>query len=57
MGQFLVDCFVMVDLLVHRLDALHQLRGQSAQLFRVQLVEIRDGSHAADFAREGFGRR
>ncbi|KDD66150.1 hypothetical protein ABH912_005421 [Pseudomonas sp. BT76 TE3572] len=40
-GQFLVDRFVVVDLLAHCLDCLietfhtrHQLRCQSAQLFR-----------------------
>lgn len=34
-GQFLVDRLVMSDLLVHRLDALDQLRRQGAQFFRV----------------------
>jgi hypothetical protein len=43
----------MSDLLVHGLDALDQLRRQGAQFFRVQLIEIRMRSHAADFAREG----
>ena len=34
-GQLLVDRFVMSDLLVHRLDALDQLRRQGTQFFRV----------------------
>ena len=40
-GQFFVDRYVMANLLTHRLDFLieidarHQLRRQSAQLFRV----------------------
>ena len=41
-GHFFVDRFVTLELLTHRLDilieifdALHQLRRQSAQLFRV----------------------
>lgn len=47
----------MVDLLVHRLDALHQLRRQGAQFFRVQIVEICSEVFAADFARESYGRQ
>lgn len=42
MGQFVVDRFVVMDLLAHgldflieSLDTLHQLRCDSAQLFRV----------------------
>jgi len=34
-GQLLVDRLVMGDLLVHRLDALDQLRRQDTELFRV----------------------
>lgn len=34
-GQFLVDRLMMSNLLVHRLDALDQLRRQGTQLFRV----------------------
>lgn len=39
-GPLLFGRLVIVDLLVHRLDALHQLRRQGAQFFRVQIVEI-----------------
>jgi len=69
-GQFLDHRLVAVDLLAHRLnrlaqhvdlmveclDTLHQLRGQRAQLFRGQMVEIGE-SHGADFARTGSSRR
>lgn len=34
-GQFLVDRLVMSDLLIHRLDALDQLRRKGTQFFRV----------------------
>jgi hypothetical protein len=45
-----------LDLLVERLDTLYQLRRQRAQLFRIQVVGIRE-SHGADFARAGSSRR
>ena len=46
-----------VDLMVERLDALYQLRRQSAQLFRGKVVEIGERSHGADFARASSSRR
>jgi len=45
------------DLMVERLDTLHQLRRQRAQLFRRQMVEGVKRNHAADFARAGNSRR
>ena len=64
MGQLFDKRLVAVDLLAHcldflieTLDTLHQLRRQSAQLFRGQLVEIRQRSHAVDFAGAGQSRR
>lgn len=59
-GQLLDDRLIAVDLLAHCLDCLietfhtlHQLRCQSAQLFRGKVVEIGGRSHDADFARAG----
>ncbi len=47
-GELLDHCLIAVDLFAHRADLRQQLRGQGAQLFRCQLVEIGCGSHAAD---------
>ncbi|MNN88299.1 hypothetical protein D3C81_2059680 [compost metagenome] len=65
MAEFFDQRFVVMDLLVHdlnglahrfdllveRRDALQQLRRQSAQLFGIQVVEVRDRSHADNLAR------
>lgn len=46
-----------VDLVVKRLDTLHQLRRQGAQLFRGQVVAVGSRSHGVDFAKAGNSRR
>lgn len=64
MGELLDDGLIAVDLLAHRFNRLtqrvdlrQQLRSECAQLLRCQLVEIGQGSHAADCARAGDQRR
>lgn len=55
-SQLLDNRLIAVDLLAHGLDAPHQLRRQSAQLFGSQVVEIGE-SHGADSARAGSTQR
>lgn len=49
-GELFVDCLVVI-LLVEAFDTRPQLRGQSAQLFDVEIIENVSLSHATDFSR------
>lgn len=53
-GQLLVDLLVMSDLLLHRLDALDQLRRQDMQFFRGLIDRDSDAKSCRRFCQRGL---